>query len=96
MPLQGRLGRAHPGRNETHWDDPAYNKLYSQAIATVDPVTRTAIAHEMQQIDHSIGGYIIPYFPPTIDGYAKNVYGVAPTKAGLSLGAYDFKAMWMT
>jgi peptide/nickel transport system substrate-binding protein len=82
--------------NETHWDDPAYNKLYSQAIATVDPVTRTAIAHEMQQIDHSIGGYIIPYFPPTIDGYAKNVYGVAPTKAGLSLGAYDFKAMWLT
>jgi peptide/nickel transport system substrate-binding protein len=82
--------------NETHWDDPAYNKLYSQAIATVDPVTRTAIAHDMQEIDHSIGGYIIPYFPPTIDGYAKNVSGVAPTKAGLSLGAYDFKAMWLT
>jgi peptide/nickel transport system substrate-binding protein len=81
--------------NETHWDDPTYNKLYSQAIATVDPVARTAIAHEMQQIDHSIGGYIIPYFPPTIDGYAKNVYGVAPTKAGLSLGAYNFKAMWL-
>jgi peptide/nickel transport system substrate-binding protein len=81
--------------NETHWDDPAYNKLYAQAIATVDPVARTAIAHEMQQIDYSIGGYIIPYFPPTIDGYAKNVHGVAPTKAGLSLGAYNFKAMWL-
>jgi peptide/nickel transport system substrate-binding protein len=81
--------------NETHWDDPAYNKLYSQAIATVDPVARTAIAHEMQLIDHSIGGYIIPYFPPTIDGYRKNVNGVAPTKVGLSLGAYNFKAMWL-
>jgi peptide/nickel transport system substrate-binding protein len=82
--------------NETHWDDPAYNKLYSQAIATVDPVARTAIAREMQLIDHSIGGYIIPYFPPTIDGYRKNVNGVAPTKVGLSLGAYNFKAMWLT
>jgi len=81
--------------NETHWDDPAYNKLYNQAIATVDPVARTAIAHEMQAIDHSIGGYIIPYFPPTIDGYAKSVRGVAPTKVGLSLGAYNFKAMWL-
>jgi peptide/nickel transport system substrate-binding protein len=81
--------------NETHWDDPAYNKLYSQAIATVDPAARTAIAHEMQAIDHSIGGYIIPYFPPTIDGYRKNVNGVAPTKVGLSLGAYNFKAMWL-
>jgi peptide/nickel transport system substrate-binding protein len=69
--------------NETHWDDPAYNKLYSQAIATVDPVARTAIAHEMQLIDHSIGGY------------RKNVNGVAPTKVGLSLGAHNFKAMWL-
>ncbi len=81
--------------NETHWDDPAYNKLYNKAIATVDPVARTAIAHEMQAIDHSIGGYIIPYFPPTIDGYAKRVQGVAPTRVGLSLGAYNFKAMWL-
>jgi peptide/nickel transport system substrate-binding protein len=81
--------------NETHWDDPTYNKLYSQAIATVDPVARTAIAHEMQQIDHSIGGYIIPYFPPTIDGYAKSVDGVAATKDGLSLGSYNFKGMWL-
>ena len=81
--------------NETHWNDAAYNKLYSRAIATVDPVARTAIAHEMQAIDHSIGGYIIPYFPPTIDGYAKRVHGVAPTNVGLSLGAYNFKAMWL-
>jgi peptide/nickel transport system substrate-binding protein len=81
--------------NETHWDDPTYNKLYSQAIATVDSAKRTAIAHEMQLIDHSIGGYIIPYFPPTIDGYAKTVQGVKPTKVGLSLGGYNFKAMWL-
>jgi peptide/nickel transport system substrate-binding protein len=81
--------------NETHWDDPAYTKLYNQAIATVDTTARTAIIHEMQQIDHSIGGYIIPYFPPTIDGYANNVNGVVPTKAGLSLGGYNFKAMWL-
>jgi hypothetical protein len=25
----------------------------------------------------------------------KNVNGVAPTKVGLSLGAYNFKAMWL-
>jgi ABC-type transport system substrate-binding protein len=56
--------------NETHFADPAYTKLYGQALATLDPAQRTEIAHEMQMIDYEQGEYIIPFFPSIIDGYA--------------------------
>jgi peptide/nickel transport system substrate-binding protein len=82
--------------NETHWDNSRYNSLYAQAIATVDASLRTELAHEMQQIEYDEGGYIIPFFPPVIDGYAPNVGGLVPSKSGLSLGAYDFKNVWLS
>jgi peptide/nickel transport system substrate-binding protein len=82
--------------NETHWDNSRYNSLYAQAIATVDAPLRTELAHEMQQIEYDEGGYIIPFFPPVIDGYSPNVGGLVPSKSGLSLGAYDFKNVWLS
>jgi peptide/nickel transport system substrate-binding protein len=81
--------------NETHWDDPHYIALYNQALATVDNARRTAIAHEMQRIDHESGGYIIPYFPPLIDGHAARVHGIAPARVGRPLFNYDFKILWL-
>jgi peptide/nickel transport system substrate-binding protein len=82
--------------NETHWNNSRYNSLYAQAIATTDASLRTELAHEMQQIEYNEGGYIIPFFPPVIDGYGTNVGGLVPSKSGLSLGAYDFKNVWLT
>jgi peptide/nickel transport system substrate-binding protein len=82
--------------NETHWDNSRYNSLYAQAIATVDQSLRTELAHEMQQIEYNEGGYIIPFFPPVIDGYGSNVGGLLPSKIGLSLNAYDFKGVWLS
>lgn len=40
-------------------------------------------------------GYIIPYFPPVIDGYAKHVNGLSPGRTGLSLSGYGFDKMWL-
>jgi peptide/nickel transport system substrate-binding protein len=82
--------------NECHFDNPTYNKLYQQAIATIDDAKRTELAHEMQRIDYTVGGYIIPFFPPVIDGYGTNVNGLIPSKGGLSLNAYDFKQVWLS
>ena len=82
--------------NETHFNNPRYNSLYSQAIATVDQAKRTQLAQEMQQIDYTEGGYIIPFFPPVIDGYGANVNGLLPSKAGLSLNSYDFGRLWLS
>jgi peptide/nickel transport system substrate-binding protein len=82
--------------NECHFDNPAYIKLYQQAIATIDTAKRQELAHEMQLIDYTDGGYIIPFFPPVIDGYGSNVNGLIPSKGGLSLNAYDFKQLWLS
>jgi peptide/nickel transport system substrate-binding protein len=93
--------------NETHFASPASNpqppeigaryiKLYNEAVATLDPTMRTELAHELQMIDYNYGGYIIPYFPPVIDGYAKSVGGVLPSKTGLSLTNYGFQRFWLT
>ena len=82
--------------NETHWNNSRYNSLYAQAIATTDTSLRTELAHEMQQIEYNEGGYIIPFFPPVIDGFGANVGGLVPSKSGLSLGAYDFKKVWLS
>ncbi len=82
--------------NETHFNNPRYNSLYREAIATVDAAKRTQLAHEMQQIDYTDGGYIIPFFPPVIDGYGANVRGLVPSKAGLSLNSYNFGRVWLS
>jgi peptide/nickel transport system substrate-binding protein len=82
--------------NETHFADPAYTKLYGQALATLDPAQRTEIAHEMQMIDYEQGGYIIPFFPSIIDGYAPHVNGVVTSKTGQSFNNWDFAHMWLS
>ena len=82
--------------NETHWNNSRYNSLYAQAIATTDASLSTELAHEMQQIEYNEGGYIIPFFPPVIDGFGTNVGGLVPSKIGLSLNAYDFKGVWLS
>ncbi len=87
--------------NETHFASPdppkfgpQYIHLYNQATATLDDNLRTELAHEMQMIDYNYGGYIIPYFPPVIDGYSKKLGGVVPGLTGLSLSNYGFQRMY--
>jgi peptide/nickel transport system substrate-binding protein len=81
--------------NETHWNDPVYAKLYQEALGTLDFNRRTEIIHEMQTIDYDIGGLVIPYFSPIIDGLAKDIRGVAPGISGLPLANYNWGAFWV-
>lgn len=82
--------------NETHFDDPRYNKLFAEAKATIDATRRAELAHEMQLIDYNQGGYIIPFFPPVIDGYAPNVKGAVMSKTGSSFNEWDFQHLWLS
>jgi peptide/nickel transport system substrate-binding protein len=82
--------------DETHFSNPRYNTLFNQAVATVDEAKQTEIAHEMQVIDYNEGGYIIPFFPPIIDGYASTIHGLVPTiTTGVSFNNYDFRSVWL-
>jgi peptide/nickel transport system substrate-binding protein len=81
--------------NECHFDDPRYNSLYYQCCAITDPVKRIPLEQEMQVIDYNTNGYIIPYFPPVIGGYSKNLNGVTGSKNGSSFNNWDIKQMWI-
>jgi len=81
--------------NETHFNSPEYTRLYNEASTTVNPGRRVELCHEMQKIDYTEGGYIIPYFLPVIDLYAQRVHGATTSVAGGSFGDYAFAEMWL-
>lgn len=85
--------------NETHWPDAQdakrYPALYNEAISTLDVAKRRAIVHEMMTIDWNRGSYIIPHYPPIIDGHTSRVHGIVPTKTGLDLSNYGFAQFWV-
>jgi peptide/nickel transport system substrate-binding protein len=81
--------------NECHFDDPKYNSLYAQAIKERNEGKRADLAHAMQHIDNTTGGYIIPFFVPVIDGFSSHVGGMLPSKVGASFNFWDFKSLWL-
>ncbi len=81
--------------NETHYDDTAFNDLYSSALASTDESRRRSLAEDMQQITYATDSYIIPYFPAVIDAYATHVHGLVPSKTGVPLNTFGFKYIWL-
>jgi peptide/nickel transport system substrate-binding protein len=77
--------------NETHWSLSRYGSLYRRANATADPALRKEIEHEMQQIDFTQGGYIIPAFIDALDAYSTTITGYAPAKVGQPLSDFNFE-----
>jgi peptide/nickel transport system substrate-binding protein len=86
------------GANETHFSNPQYSSLISQALATTDTSKRRELTHAIQQIDYDQGGYIVPWWMPTIDGYASNIRGLVleDHSTGLPLNAFRaLKKTWL-
>jgi peptide/nickel transport system substrate-binding protein len=71
--------------DDTHFSNARFNALYKQALATLDPAKRADIAHELQTIEFTEGGNIIPAFPNYACAYSKKVGGFYP--ANLTGGA---------
>jgi peptide/nickel transport system substrate-binding protein len=82
--------------NETHHNDPRYTSLYHQAQATADAGLRKEIEHEMQQIDFTQGGYIIPAFTSTLDAYSDAITGYGTSRLGQPLMDYGFQHLAFT
>jgi peptide/nickel transport system substrate-binding protein len=82
--------------NETHFDNPTYQSLYKQGLATTDTTKRRQVAHEMQRIEYDTGGYLIPFFSPTIDAYASRVHGLVEGKTGVPFNQHDYRKVWLS
>jgi len=82
--------------NEAHYNDPHYTSLWNEAVSTLDTARQRSLIADMQRIDYDSGGYIVPYFPPLIDGYSRNVNGPVPSKVGSSFNQFDFKRFWLS
>jgi peptide/nickel transport system substrate-binding protein len=76
---------------ETHFTDQRYVKLYQEANRTQKAALRREIEHEMQQIDFTQGGYIVPFFVDTLDAYSSKVNGHVQGEVGEALGNYNFE-----
>jgi peptide/nickel transport system substrate-binding protein len=77
--------------NETHNDNPRYNSLYEQANATLSVSTRKQIEDEMQNLDFTQGGYIIPAYIDALDAYSDKITGYSAAKVGQPLSDFDFE-----
>src|SRR5216684_3481772 len=76
---------------ETHFNNPTYTKLYYEANKTLSASVRKEILHEMQGIDFTEGGYIIPCFVDSLDAYTSNLTGWQKGKVGEPLGNFPFE-----
>ena len=94
--LAGTAYTCVPGAafNETHFNDPAFTKLYFEALAARSLPLQKEIAAKMQQILWADGGEIIPGFLNNIDGYSKKVTGFVPDRSGFNLSYWGFKNVW--
>lgn len=82
--------------NTTHFNDPAFNKLYALASKTLDKRKRTSIIHQMQKIQYERGGYIIWSFQNNVDAYSKKVGGVQPIdKTAFGMNRGQLHKLWL-
>jgi peptide/nickel transport system substrate-binding protein len=81
--------------NETHFNDPEFNRLYGEALRQTDESKRVELQHEMMRIQHERGGYIIWGFANTIDAHSKQVRGMEPTKYGQDFSDSRFWKLWL-
>jgi peptide/nickel transport system substrate-binding protein len=74
--------------NETHFNNPRYEKLYKQAVGTVDLKKRSALIKEMQRIEYNTGGLIIPWFKNQVSAYSAKIGGLKVDRGTLDLNKY--------
>ncbi len=81
--------------NETHWNDPEFNKVFNRARAIPDADERRNLEHELQKILYDRGGYIIWGFANQVDAFQKYVGGLVPNATGRPLSGWRFDRVWI-
>lgn len=78
--------------NQTHWKDPEFDQLLSQAMAEVSATKRNNILGQLQKVWWERGTYIIPAFMKITYAFNASVGGVRPQNT--TVFPY-FQYMWM-
>ena len=80
--------------NETHFRDPAYDKLINDAISATDEATALDLWHQVQQRQYDEGGYIVWGNLEILDAAANSVKGIVPN-AWFNLGGWNYRDVWL-
>jgi peptide/nickel transport system substrate-binding protein len=78
--------------NETHFNDPVANKIFSEALKDTNTASRNEKLQQIERILYQRGGHIIHSFRKTVDAYSTKFTGFTPDlSTGWSLGQYRYK-----
>ena len=81
--------------NESHFEDPTFTKLLTEARAETDEAKRKPMIWEMQQILHDNVASLIPVFRDWLDGQSKRVGGHVPTGGFDMNNGYIAEQAWL-
>lgn len=81
--------------NETHWNNPLFDKLLLEARTERDVVRRRAMYAEMQALVHQDGGAIIPVFHDYLDAVSTRVKGYVTNPYGDLCGQQIAELVWL-
>jgi peptide/nickel transport system substrate-binding protein len=81
--------------NETHWNDPTFTKLCTEARETFDAGKRAQLFAEAEKILWNDGGYIIWGLTPSIDGYGNHVHFPPSARKFELSGGNQFDEFWV-
>jgi peptide/nickel transport system substrate-binding protein len=81
--------------NETHWRDPAFDKLIKDAQGATDEQTATELWAQIQQTQYDEGGYIVWANVNLVDAAATNVNGITPSSF-FNLGGWNYRDVWLS
>jgi peptide/nickel transport system substrate-binding protein len=76
--------------NSSHWTNTEFDKLFTEAVATVDDTKRKELVAQMQQIEYDSGAYIVPLFMSTVVGISDKVTGTATYPNSDGAFGYNF------
>lgn len=79
---------------ETHWHDAKTDKLFAAATGELDDAKAASLWRELQQQQFDSGGYIVFGSYDNLDGLAKNVRGLTPSRAG-NCDMMRFANVWL-
>jgi len=70
------------GLNETHFADPAFDRLFARALAAKSAADQQALWNQLQTVQYNQGGNIAWANQQSATGYRSNVRGLYLTGAG--------------